>query len=111
MMKKIPMIAFLSAAERPGLGDPVVVVAPFMEQVTSWWGVNSRHMACVMAFTSLVSCWISALMILWNQNKKRSFDKIFTIGNFPKLVIYFHHISNSKNICHIGQNCDAFKMQ
>jgi hypothetical protein len=105
------MIAFLSAAGRLGLGDPVVVVAPFMEQVTSWWGVNSRHMACAMAFTSLVSCWISALMILWNQKKKRSFDKIFTIGNFPKLVIYFHHISNSKNICHIGQNCDAFKMQ
>ncbi|KAH3816546.1 hypothetical protein DPMN_118063 [Dreissena polymorpha] len=35
------MIAFLSAAGRLGLGDPVVVVAPFMEQVTSWWGVNS----------------------------------------------------------------------
>jgi len=31
------MIAFLSAAGRLGLGDPVVVVAPFMEQVTSWW--------------------------------------------------------------------------
>ncbi|KAH3711921.1 hypothetical protein DPMN_071597 [Dreissena polymorpha] len=54
------MIAFLSAAGRLGLGDPVVVVAPFMEQVTSWWGVNSRHMACAMAITSLVSCWISA---------------------------------------------------
>ncbi|KAH3895411.1 hypothetical protein DPMN_019575 [Dreissena polymorpha] len=53
------MIAFLSAAGRLGLGDPVVVVAPFIEQVTSWWGVNSRHMACAMAFTSLVSSFLS----------------------------------------------------
>ncbi|KAH3895869.1 hypothetical protein DPMN_020036 [Dreissena polymorpha] len=64
------MIAFLSAAGRLGLGDPVVVGAPFMEQVTSWWGVKSRHMARAMAFTSLVSCWISALMILCNQKRK-----------------------------------------
>jgi hypothetical protein len=79
------MIAFLSAAGRLGLGDPVVVVAPFMEQVTSWWGVNSRHMACAMAFTSLVSCWISALMILWNQKRKGVLTKYLQLVIFQSL--------------------------
>ncbi|KAH3879115.1 hypothetical protein DPMN_003016 [Dreissena polymorpha] len=72
------MIAFLSAAGRLGLGDPVVVVAPFMEQVTSWWKVNSLPTSVPLKLAS------SCRSI--HQSHRRQAHKLLTLARDGTLL-------------------------